>query len=77
MANLFEVHHQSGETELKKYVIALDETDARGYLAAQESAGSIEPGWTIFDMGAVENTESVTGPTQLTKAVDGRWDETA
>ena len=78
MPNLFEVHHQIGEDEQRKFVIAVDEPDVRAYLTDQETAGAIEPNWTIFDMGVVEGTPGTFGPTQLTKdPVAGVWNETA
>jgi len=78
MANLYDVHHQVGVDEQRKYVIAADEADVRAYLADQEANSVIEPNWTIFDMGVVEGTPGTFGPTQLTKdPVAGVWNETA
>lgn len=80
MADLFRVHYYEPvdlNTELEKHVVAVDEPDCRAYLEQQESNSVIAAGWTIFNMGAIEGAPGVFGPTQLTRAVDGRWNETA
>lgn len=80
MANLYEIHYYEPadlSAERKGFVVAVSESNARAYLQDVEGAGTIAPGWTIFDLGEVQGTPEAfpVGPTQLTKAADGRWDE--
>ena len=81
MANAYEIHYTTTvdtDTELKKFVIAVDEDDCRAYMSDQETSGVVAAGWTLFDLGLVEGTDTAfpLSVTQLTRQSDGRWDET-
>lgn len=73
MFELYEVLYREGEEELKKYVLAVSEDDLTTYLEGQalDQMAYIlvasTPEFTLEPAASVGTT--------LTKADDGRWDE--